>query len=202
MLTETVTIDESHLGVTSRIRGACEVCGADTGDGRRSRCDEHPKTAKSKSVRQRVTSAKPSADKTTGTFAKLFVIISLILMYGRVRKLQIPDPSGALAEELALTEGEAIEIARPISRFTLSTEAGVRVVKPLVDNEDVIGALFALYEYNRRTTQLLERFAKGEVVGNMRRKGGDNTHVDSGPVAEGGQLNGSIIVGGNPWDFD
>lgn len=147
-------------------KGLCEICGNPTGDKRSKRCDDHPRTkASKKPVASRiVTSEKVTDTSAARTIAKLLIVITLVLMYARIRRIGIPDPTGNLADELSLTEDEALEIAKPIARFANSTPMGSRLIGPVVRNEDLIGALFAIYEYNRRTEQLLESIQKGGAI--------------------------------------
>jgi hypothetical protein len=66
-----------------------------------------------------------------------------------------------MAENLSLTDEEAYEIARPLARMANSSPTGARVMGPVVRNEDVIGALFALYEYNRRIDAIFDELRRG-----------------------------------------
>ena len=173
-------------------KGFCRVCGAELADKRREYCDEHRAIAAAKSHKKKApprSSSAPSSRparpertvaqrmstggtapvsdaKAAATIAKLLVVITLMLMWARVRRIGLPDPSGELVETLALTDEEAVEIARPLARFGNSTPTGARIIGPIARNEDIIGALFAMYEYNRRVDQILSEYTRGAVPAN------------------------------------
>jgi hypothetical protein len=74
--------------------------------------------------------------------------------------MQIPDPDSSIAEELAMTDDEAAPIARVLARITLSNPTSAKIVTPFVENEDLIDAGFAVWEYNKRTTELLSQYSR------------------------------------------
>lgn len=150
-------------------------------------------------VSRRVTSSSNVSDaQAAGTIAKLLVVMTLMIMYGRIRRLRIPDVSGELAERLALTDEEAFEIAKPIARLGNSTPMGARLIGPVTRNEDIIGAMFAVYEYNRRTNQILADLTRGgSVPANLPKE--NDSRVTSGQVQSDRPDDGGGGIPAQPW---
>lgn len=206
--TEAITIHFEETPPPSSQVGYCDKCGKEIvrQPGQKGRlpkfCDEH-KGSSSKSVSKRVRSTgKVTDQQATGTIAKLLVIITLVLMYGRIKRLRIPDASGELAEALAMTDEEAFEVARPLARFGNGNPVGARVIGPLVKNEDVIGAMFALYEYNRRTDQIFRSLTQGEIPANHPERNSESrVHPEEASEDRSTSGNGQYPTGGTAYDF-
>lgn len=154
-------------------------------------------------VSTRIKGSGVSDAQAAGTIAKLLVVLTLILMYGRLKRAKVPDHDGTLAETLAMTDEEAYEVAKPIARFGNSSPTGARIIGPVVRNEDVIGAVFAIYEWNRRVDEVLRKLSSGEVAPNLPREA--NSRVVAGPIQEdrpvsggGGEQPG--VPWGSPFD--
>src|SRR6185312_12979157 len=102
----------------------------------------------------------------------------------------------------AMTDEEAYEVAKPLARFGNSTPTGARIIGPITRNEDIIGAMFALYEYNRRTEQILMEIRGGQVPANLPKE--NNSRVTSGQVQEDRPTDptgGGLSFGGAPHDY-
>lgn len=124
------------------------------------------RTKKSPSVR--VSSGTVTASKAAGSFAKLIIIISAIWAYGAVRRYGIPDLDGSLSEELAMTNEEAADIARPIGRLAMSNSTAAKVISPIVENDDLIDAAFAIFEWQKRMNQTLAGYKPHRIQDNQR----------------------------------
>lgn len=179
----------------------CEDCNAPLYDRRRKKCESCRSVAPvAKTVKSRfVAKGKPDDVKTTAAISKLLIIVTLLIMYMRVKSLGIPDSQGSLAEELAFNDEEAIAIAKPIARWSSSSAVGSRVVAPLVNNQDLIECAFALYEWNRRTDDILRQMTNGELSANRPRRVKDNGNT--GPIQADRPSDIEYIGGGHSWDY-
>jgi hypothetical protein len=69
-----------------------------------------------------------------------------------------------------MSDDEADAIASPIARWSMRSKTGAKVLGPIVDNEDLIDAGVAIWEYNRRTSQILSNLRKVNSVANVQTK--------------------------------
>jgi hypothetical protein len=142
--------------------------------------------ASSKVATPRKGSAAAFEKQAAGTFAKLLVIITVGIAWGRIRRMGIPDPEGNLAEELSMLPEEAEPIAKVIARFTTSNATTAKIVKPLVENEDLVDAGFAIWEYNKRQSEILSQYQRTTVQevpannGTPRQARGSESESDGG----------------------
>lgn len=176
--------------------GVCEVCGAATRSNRVKKCDDCKQAAKVTPIRQDTTQDNKRRDvkvkvakvggtvtptKAAGTFAKLVILISVAWAWSAVKRYGIPDLDGSLAEELAFTDEEAADIARPLGRLSMSNSASAKVVAPIVENDDLIDAGFAIWEWRKRVDQVLAQY-KGNMIADNQR--GAQPDVIAGQDAE------------------
>jgi hypothetical protein len=174
--------------------GVCETCGNATRSARVKKCDDCKAAASAKPAKQdkvpssarnvKVTVPRVGGTvtptKAAGTFAKLVILISVAWAWSAVRRYGIPDVDGSLAETLAFTDEEAADIARPLGRLSMSNSASARVVAPIVENDDLIDAGFAIWEWRKRVDKELARY-KGNMIADNQRGG---TNVDAGQNAQ------------------
>src|SRR4029077_2338493 len=142
--------------------------------------------------------SKPALQaQAAGTYAKILLIVPAIIAWGRLKRLAVPDPEGKIAEELSLTDDEAAPIARVLARVTMSNERTAKIVKPIVENEDVIDAAFAFWEWNKRVDDRLSMYRRSIVQTEVRTDGalrpdevdtsqGDGNGVGGGDFAYNG----------------
>lgn len=164
-----------------------EVPASATRDARHAATTNVSKRAK-KSPSVRVSSGTVTASKAAGSFAKLVIIISAIWAYAAVRRYGIPDVSGELAEKLAMTNEEAADIARPIGRLAMSNSTAAKVISPIVENDDLIDALFAIFEWQKRMNETLSQYRPHQIQDNQRQVRTDEsalTHEVSPDVGGG-----------------
>jgi hypothetical protein len=112
--------------------------------------------------------------------------------------MQIPDPTGNYADELAMNENESFAIGKTLARVTLSNSGTARIIAPLVENEDLIDTAIALWDYHQRTTKLLDQLsgrAQGQdtLPPTVSREG-----IDNGTNGQDAQV-GSNGNGGPGW---
>lgn len=176
-------------------KGYCAVCSKPLSDGRRRYCPEHsgskkPSNSPGKKRKTKWGSggAEVTENRVSSTYGKLLIVLTLFLGTAKVRKLKVPDPDGSLAEELAMTDEEAYDIAKPLARFTTSSATGTRIVGPLVQNEDIVGAFFTLYLYNKRVNDVLRsRVPTSPTIPHVDPPMRENvSNVDSEPSEVGG----------------
>lgn len=174
--------------------GVCETCGNVTRSARVKKCDDCKAAAKPAAKQDKVQDNKRdikvkvprvggtvTPTKAAGTFAKLAILISVIWAWSAVRRYGIPDVDGQLAETLAFTDEEAADIARPLGRLAMSNGSSAKVVAPIVENDDLIDAGFAIWEWRKRVESELARYRGNMIADNQR--GGSN--VDAGQDAQG-----------------
>lgn len=161
-------------------KGYCQVCGEPAPTPQGTWCtDHHPNNNKpvrqdkiADKVKKRVitttSTGKVTAAKAAGSFSKLIIIISAIWAYTLVKRYGIPDVDGTLADDLAFTDEEAADIARPIGRLTMSNATAAKFVGPVVENDDLIDALFSLYEWRKRVDQTLAQYKGNQIQDNQR----------------------------------
>jgi hypothetical protein len=168
---ETVTVEK-----TAKL---CVVCGepVPSGRGNRKYCEEHaPEPGRSVAQSQKTTKAPSTgrsvstSEKAIGdTYAKLLILVSLIVIRVEIRRRNILDQGGGLADHLTFTDQEAAAFAAPIARFTHSNATATRIVGPLVQNNDLVVAAFAAYDYWNRVSAALD-VARSNGAGNVRRE--------------------------------
>lgn len=191
-------MDDDEVMVTMNMGtepGFCESCGQPTRSARVKKCDDCKAAAKP--PKQDRTQDSPRRDvkvkvprvggtvtptKAAGTFAKLVILISVAWAWNAVRRYGIPDVDGSLAETLAFSDEEAADIARPLGRLAMSNSSSARVVAPIVENDDLIDAGFAIWEWRKRVDQALSQY-KGNMIADNQRGGTPN--VDAGQDAQG-----------------
>lgn len=148
----------AHIGEA----GYCKICGdGPLPDKRRKFCDRHQG---SKTI-ARVSSGSGSRKRNKGsasdnelskTFAKVLILLTVCIAWMQLRRYGQADPSGDIAEQLAMTDEEAEAISRPIARSFNSTSTGARYGKAIVDNTDLIDAGIGMYEYISRMNRILD----------------------------------------------
>ena len=184
-------------------KGYCRACGDPLPDGyRKLTCENCLSTearekaaakATGKSVAARTKSSPSSGGKVTnakaaGSFAKLAVIISAIWAWSAVKRYGIPDPDSQLAESLAFTDEEAADIARPLGRVAMGNSTTAKLVGPIVENDDLIDAAFAIWEWRKRVDATLAQY-KGHVTQDNRRQVNVAPQPDEASPADGGGYN-------------
>lgn len=194
-----------HWDPATANQGVCEVCGNATRSNRVKKCDDC-KAAAAAAPKQDKVQDSPKRNisvpvkrvggtvtptKAAGTFAKLVILISVAWAWSAVKRYGIPDIDGTLAETLAFTDEEAADIARPLGRLSMSTPQSAKVVAPIVENDDLIDAGFALWEWRKRVDATLARY-KGHMIADNQRGGAVN-NVDAGSDAES-------LTDGAGWD--
>lgn len=155
----------------------CEVCGDPLSDGRSTRCPQHRKQAGNKPARRAGKTSTVTASKASGTFAKLLVVITAMYAWAELRRKHIPDASGELAEELAMTDEEASAVAKPIARFAVSNSTTAKIIGPIVENDDIIDALFSLWEWQKRTQAVMAQYVENTTLQPTNRR---DLHVVTG----------------------
>lgn len=157
----------------------CAECGTPLADGRSTFCDDHkPKRNTNKPARKAGKTSTVTASKASGTFAKLIVVITAMYAWSQVRRLHIPDPDGELSEQLAMTDEEAAAVAKPIARFAVSNSTTARIIGPIVENDDIIDALFSIWEYQKRTSAVLAQYTEGTTIPARARRNNVTTGTD------------------------
>lgn len=142
----------------------CKACGEPLPAGVSGRtryhenCRPSARTQPTRTPASRTSTGSLSQTKTAGSFAKILLLLSVVYVYGLLRAKRIPDPQGALSEELALNDEEAAALAKPLARITVSNSKAARIAKPIVENEDLIEAGFALWEWQRRIDNTLNSY--------------------------------------------
>ncbi|MGH7239171.1 MAG: hypothetical protein ACREHG_03785 [Candidatus Saccharimonadales bacterium] len=166
-------------------KGYCLLCATPLSDGRRKYCAEcgpkRPATSAKRPSRSAPTGTI-TAGRASETFAKLIIIITAIYAYGVVRRRELPDPGGKLAEELAMTDAEALPIARVIGRMASSNTHVAKAIGPLVDNDDLIDAAFAMWDYTRRTHEVLDRYTQNIAPRKAQNVPAEQDNQDNGIV--------------------
>ena len=164
--------------------GICEQCGNVTRSARVKTCDDCKAANKATSTSATTRAPKVKVGrvggavtptKAAGTFAKLLILISVIWAWSAIKRYGIPDVTGALAEELAFTDEEAADLAKPLGRLSMSNSATAKVVGPIVENDDLIDAGFALWEWRKRVDQALAQY-KGNMIADNQRGGAVNEY--------------------------
>lgn len=161
---EEVSLDGVDLGPS------CLTCGAPLYYGGRGRkpkfCEEHkPK----QTTKRTQSSGRPSnSAKTVGVVSKILIILTAVMAHRQCKRYNIVNDH--LEDELTMTDDEADAIAAPIARWSMKSKTGAKVLAPIVENEDLIDAAVAVWEYNRRTSQIVKQL-----------KGLNATHVTNDP---------------------
>ena len=178
----------------------CIQCGNPLDDGRKKLCNAckatkpvkvtrpYNKKGHSSTAKQSLSTAKASQ-----TFAKLLVIITAIFAWYFLRTKGIPDSNGDLAESLAMTDDEALPIARVLGRLIATNESAAKVVAPLVENEDLLDAAFAIWEYTRRVNRIIEQMVPTEA--RVMQERGNNVSNEAFEESRGTVDVGSIVAG-------
>lgn len=180
----TVTIDEPFTIDTSSVmesdgegKIACDVCGksvtsrgltrhmnsahgGDDGSGGAERAKRRLGTQR-RGKKTKGLSAEVS-EGLASLSGKLLILITMALAWSALRRANIPDPNGDIAESMAMTDDEAVAIGRVLSRVFASTAPGRRIAPKLVENEDVIDAAFAGWEWYQRNAKMWDEL-RGEA---------------------------------------
>jgi hypothetical protein len=145
----------------------CLTCGKSllySGRGRRPKyCPEH-KPARAKSAGRGGGTLKPNAG--IGVVSKLLIIVTALSAHRQCTRNGIRD-NDQLEDELTMTDDEADAIASPISRWAVKSKTGEKILKPIVENEDLIDAGVALWEYHRRTSTIVKEIRRLQNVTNQ-----------------------------------
>lgn len=94
---------------------------------------------------------------------KFLFLMTLIMAWSALRRANIPDPSGETAEHLAMTDDEATAIGRVLARIFASTAPGRRIAPAIVENEDLIDATFAGWEWYKRQRDFFDQLNPQQV---------------------------------------
>ena len=183
-----------HWDPNAPTEGVCETCGAVTRSARVKKCDDCKATAKAPkqdkvqdSPKRNIKVSVPKVGgtvtptKAAGTFAKLVILISVVWAWTAIRRYGIPDINGELAETLAFTDEEAADIARPLGRLAMSNSSSAKVIAPIVENDDLIDAGFAIWEWRKRVDAVLAQYQRNTIADNQR---GGGSSVDTGQDAQ------------------
>jgi hypothetical protein len=195
---EPMALSQSERQAT---KGFCVICGEPTGDGRRKYCDEHKSASNSvkvgpKSKSTSRTSKTASDDQLAASFGKLLLILSLVLAWYQLRAKHVLDPNGDIADRIAMSDEEAVAIARPIARSFNATSTGMRVGKQIVDNSDLIDAGFAVVQWYKRMGETIDAATQGRVLPTK------ETNGNSGSSESRIEASGfSVINGGDDLDL-
>lgn len=126
----------------------CVICGKAlswSGSGRKpTRCDLHKTTRQNQS--------KIDVKRSNAAVSKILIILTMVIAYRQLRSAGIF--SEKLEEDLAFTDEEADAVAKPIARWAANSQMGAKVLRPLVDNDDLVDAGVAIFEYHRRTSKI------------------------------------------------
>lgn len=128
-------------------------------------CADHK--PKSSSV-AKTRSSGPSGSKAAPVVAKILIILTAVMAHRQCKRYGIVNDQ--LEDELTMSDDEADAIASPIARWSMRSKTGAKVLGPIVDNEDLIDAGVAIWEYNRRTSQILSNLRKVNSVANVQTK--------------------------------
>lgn len=174
----------------------CTRCGMpidDKGTKYCSTCRSAPKGKASAKGKAKVTVVPPAAvqKKANGVVTKLLIIGTMLLASQRLNGIGIDDQN--LENQLALTLEEASAIAAPITRVTSKTVIGSKIIQPLAENEDLLEAGVALFEYYRRTQKAINGLKAA-----MQQQNGVNGRVPASSTASSGQQRRGFPVVGNP----
>lgn len=165
-------------------RGVCKICQKPATSGRTTYCDDHApggdvrvrlsKPGKKGSVSTRITD-----DSMTTVFAKLLLVMTLIIAWSSLRRLGISDPNGSAADDLAVTDEEAQALAAPFARIFNQTPIGVKYGNTIVENQDVIGALMAAWEYSVRFKTTMGQYTQHRAPAPVNNGGPSNESTES-----------------------
>ena len=149
----------------------CEKCGkslAYKGRGRKPRfcpeCKPSGQTKKRGTVSTGNNVSGRTLDRTTDVVGRILIILTMVVAHQRLSRINIQNEQ--LEDDLSLSDEEADAIAKPLARWSLKSKTGSRILKPIVDNEDLIDAGIALWEYNRRTQQILNKLKERNTTPN------------------------------------
>jgi hypothetical protein len=159
----------------------CKTCGGELEDRRMTyhpECKPEPSTATASNAtlkgvrggRKRTTKVTDATHKgMTSITGKLLYLLTLYIAWSQLRGIGIPDPSGDIADSLAMTDEEAEVVGKPLARLFLQTEQGRRLAPKLVEHEDSIDAIFAIWNWYQRSTKTLDEYraASGQVQAPM-----------------------------------
>jgi hypothetical protein len=204
--TDVIVVDTTDTKFTTPVKvprqrrnrastGQCKTCGKELSDGRASYCEEHRpskgvetlrnKAPKRRSGKKNGVSAEVN-DGMTDVTANILFILTLTYAYTALRGRGIPDPSGAVSEQMALTDDEAAAIGRPLARLFLSTEQGRKVAPSIVDNRDLIDAAFAAWDWFRRMNDVLDQYGTRQSVQTPRSNDDGDTRPPQGDTTGNG----------------
>lgn len=185
--------------------GSCKECGKELSDARAAWCPEHRPTgaARIRKATGRKSKGGVSAAVETGmseTVGKVLLILTLAYAYSALRTNGIPDPNGDIADAMALTDDEAVMIGRPLARLFMSTEQGRNIAPKIVDNRDLIDAMFAAWDWYSRTNKVLAQYKDSYSVHTPMERTQNGT---TGPVTSNEQDSGGNYgyVPGAPQDY-
>lgn len=143
--------------------GRCKICGTELDDKRRTLCDAHRSiqsvTPKTKTGKTRKGSSSVE-NRLNGVTANLLATLTLIWAWSVLRRAQIPDPSGNISTQMSFTDEEAVAIGRPLTRLFLKFEPGRRAAPVIIDNEDIVTAVFSLWDWYKRMNETLDDYRK------------------------------------------
>lgn len=157
--------------------GACRECGVPLQDRRKTLCENckaSMSTDRPKARKPRTASSKALESKLNGTTANLLATLTLFWAWSLLRKRGILDPHGEIATHMAFTNEEAVNIGRPLTRLFLKLEPGRKAAPHIVENEDMVDAIFSLIDWYKRNTTLLENYQQDRLPPLLTRPGKRN----------------------------
>jgi hypothetical protein len=140
----------------------CLTCGKRLKYGGRGRhpeyCDEHRPSSKRNSGGGGRGGSTVKAGAASGVVSKLLIIATALMAHRQLSRYKLVNE--ALEDELTMSDDEADAIASPIARWGVKSKVGGQVLGPLVENEDLIDAGVALWEYNRRVSTIVKEIRR------------------------------------------
>lgn len=144
-------------GLTRHLNSA-HAGGNVNGDGVTTKAKERTTTRRG---RKRVGGLSSEVSEGLTSFAgKVLFLVTLILAWAQLRRARVPDPDGDIAETMAMSDDEAVAIGRPLARLFASTENGKRLAPVIVQNEDIIDAVFAGWEWYKRNRMVWDQLTE------------------------------------------
>jgi hypothetical protein len=187
--------------------GVCRVCGDEAASPQGTYCADHktrqPRgeaaqpaqtqpsgTATVKRTRSPSGKGAPTADEWNNKlFRKVVGVVTDVVAANLVRRYQINDPTGEIAEQLSMTDDEAANVARPLGRAVAGSQLNRRIGRKVLDNSDLLDAGFALYDWYDRVNKTLQGnsrppLASVHPIANVPTSGGED--ATSEPEDTGG----------------
>jgi hypothetical protein len=186
--------------------GVCRVCGDEATGPNATYCAEHrtrqPRateggtdsqpsqpTGTAKVLRpSRSGKGAPTADEWNNKlFQKVVGAFTDVVASQLVRRYNLNDPTGEIADSLAMTNEEAGRVAKPIGRFMAGTALNKRIGRKVLDNSDLVDAAFAMYDWYDRVNKTLRGKTPAQLasVTPIQRPAQGGEYVENEPEATG-----------------